>query len=298
MADPDDGAPEFERHRDLLRSVAYRVLGRVTDTDDVVQEAWLRWSNANTDEVVDPRAYLIRVTTRLSIDRLRQLKALRESYVGPWLPEPLATTQDTSEEVEVAESVSMALLIVLETLSPLERAVFVLREAFDYPYAEIAEILDREEPAVRQLARRARDHVHERRPRFEADRRTRRRVTERFLAAANSGDMDRLLGVLAPDVVLVADGGGVVRAPRRAVRGAAQVARVLRGSWAYQVPDRDIFVADLNGAPAIVVTSAGSPVAAMSVEVGDGVVHALHLVSNPDKLVGVGMSRRSGPDPS
>src|SRR5215203_6604090 len=168
-ADWSDATRVFDEHRDLLFAVAYRVLGSVTDADDVVQEAWLRWVNARPSEVADPRAFLVRVSTRLAIDRLRRVKARRESYVGPWLPEPLLTGRDVAEDAEMAESVSMAMLIVLETLSPLERAVFVLREAFAMPYADIAEVLGRKEQAVRQLARRARDHVQERRPRFEAD---------------------------------------------------------------------------------------------------------------------------------
>lgn len=271
--------------------MAYRILGGVSDADDVVQEAWVRWTKTDGDEVVDPRAYLVRVATRLAIDRLRQSKARRETYIGPWLPEPLVTATDASADTEIADEVSMAMLIVLETLSPLERAVFVLREAFGYPYAEIAEILDRGEAAVRQLARRARDHVHDRRPRFESNPSTRRRVTERFLKAANGGDMDELIDVLASEVTLVADSGGVVRAPRRPVRGARQVAQILSAAWTYPVSDRRIFLAELNGAPGVVVTSAGVPVAALSVEVADDVVQALHLVANPDKLAGLTLSQ-------
>src|ERR687884_737726 len=174
----------FDQHRDLLMAVAYRILGQVADAEDVVQEAWIRWANADTSEVSDPRAFLVRVATRLSIDRLRRVKVRRESYVGPWLPEPLLTGGGVAEHAALSESISMAMLVVLETLTPLERAVFVLREAFAMPYSEIAEILGRSEVAVRQLARRARDHVRERGHRFETDQATRQRVTERFLAAA------------------------------------------------------------------------------------------------------------------
>src|SRR5215216_6013675 len=208
-------------------AVAYRILGRVTDAEDAVQDAWLRWVNTRPSEVLDPKAFLVRVTTRLAIDRLRRVKARRESYVGPWLPEPVVTAPDVAEDVALAESVSMAMLIVLETLSPLERAVFVLREAFGMPYAEIAKILGRKEEAVRQLARRARDHVQERRPRFEADKTAQRRVTERFLEATSTGNLEALMVVLAPGVTLVADGGGRALAPRRPVRGAEKVARFL-----------------------------------------------------------------------
>src|SRR5215208_141098 len=217
----------FGEHRDLLVGVAYRILGSVTDAEDTVQEAWIRWSGVDHSEVADPLAFLVRVTTRLAIDRLRRAKVRRESYVGPWLPEPVLTGYDVAEDVALAESVSMAMLVVLETLSPLERAVFVLREAFGMPYAEIGEVVGRKEEAVRQLARRARDHVQERRSRFEADQTEQRRVTERFLEATSSGDLEALMGVLAPGVMLVADGGGRAIAPRRPVRGAQKVARFL-----------------------------------------------------------------------
>src|SRR5215212_10100290 len=219
-----DSARVFDEHRALLISVAYRILGSVTDAEDTVQEAWLRWSGVNTSDMKDPRAFLVRVTTRLAIDRLRRARTLRESYVGPWLPEPILTRQDPSEEVEMAESVSMAMLVVLETLSPLERAVFVLREAFGMPHAEIAEVLGRSEEAVRQLARRAREHVRERRTRFDADRDEQRRVTERFLEATSTGDFGALMAVLSPGVELVADGGGKALAPRRPLHGSEEVA--------------------------------------------------------------------------
>jgi RNA polymerase sigma factor (sigma-70 family) len=218
-----DGVPDavrvLEEHRGLLVGVAYRILGRVTDAEDVVQEAWLRWTGVDPSEVADPRTFLVRVTTRLAIDRLRRSKARRESYVGPWLPEPMLTDRDVAEDVALAESVSMAMLVVLETLSPLERAVFVLREAFGMPHAEIAGILDRSEAAVRQLARRARDHVRESGPRFETDQETRRRVTERFLEAAIGGDMEALMDILAPGVTLVADGGARPSAASSHTRG-------------------------------------------------------------------------------
>jgi RNA polymerase sigma factor (sigma-70 family) len=202
-----DAVGVFEEHRGLLVAVAYRILGSVTDAEDAVQEAYLRWSGVEHAEIRDPRAFLVRITTRLAIDRLRRARTRRESYVGPWLPEPVLTRQDPSEEVAMAESVSMAMLVVLETLSPLERAVFVLREAFGMPHAEIAEVLGRREDAVRQLARRAREHVHERRTRFDADHDEQRRVTERFLEATSSGDLEGLMSVLSPEVELVADSG-------------------------------------------------------------------------------------------
>src|ERR687886_2189279 len=297
---PPDKDRVFDQHRDLLMAVAYRILGQVVDAEDVVQEAWIRWANADTSEVADPRAFLVRVATRLSIDRLRRVKARRESYVGPWLPEPLLTGGDVAEHAALAESVSMAMLVVLETLSPLERAVFVLREAFGMPHSEIAEVLGRSEVAVRQLARRAREHVRERGHRFETDQTTRQRVTERFLAAATNGDLDALMEVLAPEVTLVGDGGGRALAPLRPIRGAAKVARFLVaiqrpehiarffGTTGPEVaPHLDVRIAQVNGGPGIVVTYKDTPVTILVLDVLGGVVQTIHLVANPEKLIGV-----------
>jgi RNA polymerase sigma-70 factor (ECF subfamily) len=299
-ADESDAIRIFDEHRDLLISIAYRVLGSVTDAEDTVQEAWLRWSKVDPAEISNPRAFLVRVTTRLAIDRLRRAKARRESYVGPWLPEPILTDTDVAEDVALAESVSMAMLVVLETLSPLERAVFVLREAFGMPYTEIGEVIGRKEEAVRQLARRARDHVQERRTRFEADQTEQHRVTEHFLEAASSGDLEALMGVLAPGVTLVADGGGRALAPRRPVRGAEKVARFLlavateeksarflESIGAEPLADLRVYPAQVNGGPGVVITSQGRPVSALLLDVADGAVQTIHLVANPEKLAGV-----------
>jgi RNA polymerase sigma factor (sigma-70 family) len=258
----------FDEHRNLLFAVAYRILGSVADAEDVVQEAWLRWVNAPPSEVADPRAFLVRVSSRLAIDRLRRVKARRESYVGPWLPEPVLTGHDVAEDVALAESVSMAMLIVLETLSPLERAVFVLREAFGMPHAEIAEVLGRKEAAVRQLARRAREHVRERSTRFETDQATRLRVTERFLEATTGGNLEALMGVLA-------------------IATEAQMTRFLRSIGTEPPGDVRVGLARVNGGPGIVVTSGGTPIAAIVLDALDGIVHTVHLVANPDKLLGV-----------
>ena len=297
---PSNAAHVFGEHRNLLVSVAYRVLGSVTDAEDAVQEAWLRWANVRHSEITDPRAFLVRVTTRLAIDRLRRAKIRRESYVGPWLPEPILTRQDLAEDAAMAESVSMAMLVVLETLSPLERAVFVLREAFGMPYAEIADVLGRKEEATRQLARRARDHVRERRSRFDADQNEQRRVTERFLEATSTGDLKALMAVLSPGVTLVADGGGRALAPRRPVRGADKVARFLvavaneertaqflESVGDEPAPDLRIHLAHVNGGPGVVATSGGRPITALVLEVSDGLVQTVHLVANPEKLAGV-----------
>jgi RNA polymerase sigma-70 factor (TIGR02957 family) len=296
-----DSARVFDEHRALLISVAYRILGSVTDAEDTVQEAWLRWSGVNTSDVRDPRAFLVRVTTRLAIDRLRRAKTLRESYVGPWLPEPILTGRDVAEDVALAESVSMAMLVVLETLSPLERAVFVLREAFGMSYAEIANVLGRRVEAVRQLGHRARDHVQERRSRFDADQSEQRRVTERFLEATSTGDLEGLMAVLAPEVTLVADGGGRALAPRRPIRGAEKVARFLLAIATEERMARflrsvgsepvaanlRVHVSQVNGGPGILVVSGDKPISTLVLDVSDGVVRTIHLVANPEKLAGV-----------
>jgi RNA polymerase sigma-70 factor (ECF subfamily) len=275
----------FEGQRRRLMGVSYRILGSVVDAEDVVQDAWLRWSATDVTTVKNPEAFLTTVVSRLSLDRLRTLKARREVYSGPWLPEPVATAPDAAEAIEVAESVSLALLIVLETLSPLERAVFVLREAFGYSNAEIAGILGRSESAVRQLSHRARLHVDERRPRFDADEATRRLVTERFLVACETGDPGALLGVLAPDVVLVGDGGDQAKAPRRPIVGADKVARFLLAIWAEAPPGVRVLLARVNGDPGIVAgTESGDPVGTMVLDVADGVVRTIYMVVNPDKL--------------
>jgi RNA polymerase sigma-70 factor (TIGR02957 family) len=284
-----------------LISVAYRVLGSVTDAEDAVQEAWLRWSGVDHSQINNPRAFLVRVTTRLAIDRLRRAKARRESYIGPWLPEPILTRQDISEDAAMAESISMAMLVVLETLSPLERAVFVLREAFGMPHSEITDVLGRKEEAVRQLARRAREHVRERRSRFDADQSEQRRVTERFLQATSTGDLEALMAVLSPEVTLVADGGGRALAPRRPVRGAEKVARFLLAVATEErtarflrsvgsepiVADLRVRVAPVNGGPGILVVSGDKPISTLVLDVSEGVVRSIHLVANPEKLAGV-----------
>jgi RNA polymerase sigma-70 factor (TIGR02957 family) len=279
----------FEACRGLLFSVAYRMLGTVADAEDIVQDAWLRWSGAERATVEDPKAYLVRVVTNAALDRLRSARARRESYVGPWLPEPVLTSPDVADDVELTESVSLAMLVVLETLSPLERAVFVLREVFAFSHAEIAATLDRSEASVRQVAHRARRHVTERRSRFTPDRAERRRVTEEFLSATLGGDLDRLLAVLAPDVVLVSDGGGKRLAARRPVEGAEQVARFLIGIGrrpydGVAPEDMTVELADVNGVPGVIIRGGGQVLSAMAAEVADGRVLAVHLIANPDKL--------------
>ncbi|MFD5338604.1 RNA polymerase sigma-70 factor [Streptomyces hawaiiensis] len=279
----------FEAHRPVLLGVAYRMLGRVADAEDVVQEAWLRWSGAARDDVREPRGYLVRITTRLAIDRLRQIKARGETYVGPWLPEPYATdfgdtVPDTAERAVLADSVSLAVLVVLESLSPLERAVFVLREAFGFPYADIAAMLDRGEPAVRQLSGRARKHVEERRPRYEVDPAQQRELTERFLAAAADGDLEGLMALLAPEVRLVGDSGGKARAPLRVVQTADKVGRFLVGAAQKGLPGLTVRFLELNGGPAVLILSGGKPDSVLQLDVADGRVQSVYIVRNPDKL--------------
>ncbi|MFF8033058.1 MULTISPECIES: RNA polymerase sigma factor SigJ [unclassified Streptomyces] len=279
----------FEEHRPVLLGVAYRMLGRVADAEDVVQDAWLRWSGGDRSEVREPRGYLVRVTARLAIDRLRRIKARGETYVGPWLPEPYVTdfgdtVPDAADRAVLADSVSLAVLVVLESLSPLERAVFVLREAFGYPYADIAAMLDRGEAAVRQLAGRARGHVEERRPRYEVDPVRRRELTERFLAAAAGGDLAGLMELLAPDVRLVGDSGGKSRAPLRVLESADHVGRFVIGVAGKGVPDLGVRFLELNGGPAVLVLSGREPDSVLQLDVADGRVQAVYIIRNPDKL--------------
>ncbi|MFF3291362.1 RNA polymerase sigma-70 factor [Streptomyces sp. NPDC003023] len=278
----------FEEHRPVLTGVAYRMLGRIADAEDVVQEAWLRWSAEERDGVHEPRGYLVRITTRLAIDRLRHVRSRRESYVGPWLPEPVAThfgqTPDTAEQAVLADSVSFAVMVVLESLSPLERAVFVLREAFGFPYAEIAATLEKSEPAVRQLAGRARRHVEERRHRYDVDPAECRALTERFMSAAAGGDFEGLLSLLAPDVRLVGDSGGKSKAPLRVIESADKVGRFFFAVARQSIPDADFRFVEINGAPALLVLSAGRPDSVVQIEVLDGRIQCVYIVRNPDKL--------------
>ncbi|MGW7070853.1 RNA polymerase sigma factor SigJ [Streptomyces sp. NPDC054855] len=285
----------FEEHRPVLMGVAYRMLGRVADAEDVVQDSWLRWAAADRSQVREPRGYLVRVTTRLAIDRLRHAQSRRESYVGQWLPEPLVTdfgptVPDTAERAVLADSVSIAVLVVLESLSPLERAVFVLREAFGFPFSEIALTLDRGEPAVRQLAARARKHVEEGRPRYAVDPDERRDLTERFLAAATSGDLDGLMSLLAPGVRLVGDSGGKAKAPLRVIETADKVGRFLNGAARRGVPadaELEARFLEVNGASSVLFLVDGKPHSLFQLDVVDGRITYVYIIRNPDKLVGL-----------
>jgi RNA polymerase sigma-70 factor (TIGR02957 family) len=298
-----DPLAAFEQHRRLLFTVAYQMLGSVADAEDVVQDAWLRWSATDRAEVADPRAYLVRITSRLALDRLGSARRRRESYVGPWLPEPLLTASsavagaapppDPDDAAVLGEQVSLALLVVLETLSPAERAVFVLREVFGLPAAEVAAVLGRSEAAVRQTAHRAREHVRARQPRFDTDRSTQRLATERFLAACAGGDVEALLAALAPDVVLVSDGGGRAKAALRPIVGAGKVARFLLATTAQglSIPGLHVEIAEVNGAPGVVAWVGGAPFMTISLLLVDGLVQQVLVVRNPEKLTGLPTAR-------
>ncbi|MBD5784879.1 RNA polymerase sigma-70 factor [Cellulosimicrobium terreum] len=277
----------FVAHRGLLFTVAYEMLGSAADAEDVVQESWLRWSGVDHGDVRDPRSYLVRVVTRQSLNRMRTQSRRREDYVGEWLPEPLLTSPDVAEDVELAESVSIAMLTVLETLRPAERAVFVLREVFDVPYDEIAEAVDRSPAAVRQIAHRARDHVAARRPRVDVDRTEQRVVVERFVAALSNGDVQGLMDVLAPDVVLVSDGGGVVGAARRPIVGADRISRYLVGGFGKAAGTLSLVPAWINGSPGLRIEIDGELASAVGVVVAGGRITNLYGIANPAKLAHV-----------
>jgi RNA polymerase sigma-70 factor (TIGR02957 family) len=271
----------FVAHRNLLFTVAYEMTGSAADAEDVLQETWLRWAEVHLDEVRDPRAYLVRITTRLSLNRLRTVQRQRETYVGPWLPEPLLTTPDVAEDVELADAVSVAMLHVLETLTPSERAVFVLREVFDLPYGDIAVAVEKSPAAVRQIAHRARNHVEARQPRIEVSRHERKAVVDRFLAAVGTGDIQSLMDVLAPDVVLVTDGGGRKKSALRPILGRDKVMRFIAG---VADPRAVAELRTVNGSPALAVLIEGVVDTIATFLVEDGLVTGMYAVRNPEKL--------------
>ncbi|WP_149182193.1 RNA polymerase sigma-70 factor [Streptomyces sp. TRM49041] len=280
----DPATRAFLAHRSLLFTVAYEMLGSAADAEDVLQETWLRWVKADQGQVRDQRAYLVRITARQALNRLRTMKRRREAYVGPWLPEPLLTTPDVAEDVELAESVSMALMLVLETLSPTERAVFVLREVFDAGYDEIAAAVDKSPAAVRQIAHRARRHVDSRRPRRVVSPGETEAVLESFQRALETGDPKDLLEVLAPEVVLVSDGGGVKHAALRPVAGAEKVARMFAGGIGKLEGRLTAEPTVVNGDPAFLVRLDGELDGVMAIRVEDARITGLYYVRNPEKL--------------
>ncbi|WP_187977549.1 RNA polymerase sigma-70 factor [Mycetocola sp. JXN-3] len=278
------GTEVFAEHRSLLFTIAYEITGSAVEAEDVVQESFLRWSAADRSAIENPRAYLAKIVTRQALNALRAAQRRREDYIGPWLPEPLLTTPDVADHAELGESLSFAMLVVLETLSPEERAVFVLREVFDFPYAEIAEATEKSVVAVRQISSRARAHVRARRPRFDVDTRRQRAVADRFLTALQGGDVQSLMDVLAPGAVLLSDGGGRVSAARKPVLGAENIVRFLLGIAQKPLPDMRIEPASVNGMPAVIVWSGDRVDLVALVESDRDRVSAVYLVRNPDKL--------------
>jgi RNA polymerase sigma-70 factor, ECF subfamily len=284
-ADRMDSATEaFAAHRNLLFTVAYEMLGSAADAEDVLQETWLRWAGVDLGTVRDQRAYLVRITTRQALSRLRTLRRRKESYVGPWLPEPLLTAPDVAEDVELADSVSMAMLLVLETLTPTERAVFVLREVFDLEYDEIAEAVDKSPAAVRQIAHRARAHVAARRPRGVVSPAETRAALEALQRAAETGDLQSLLDILAPDVVFLGDGGGVVQAVLAPVVGADRVARLLAVGLGRIAATASLQPVQVNGYPALILRLNGDIDTVIALRIDDGLITGLYAVRNPEKL--------------
>jgi RNA polymerase sigma-70 factor (ECF subfamily) len=282
-------ADRFTHLRPLLFTIVYEILGSATESDDVLQDSYLRWAEVDLSTVRDTKAYLAQLVTRQALNALRASARRREDYVGPWLPEPLMLDeQDPAADVVLAESVSMAMMVVLETLGPDERAVFVLREVFGFDYDEIASAVGKSTSAVRQIAHRAREHVQSRRKRFEpVDAAKSSQITEQFMAAAASGDVEALMSMLSPDVVWTADGGGKVSAARRPVVGAEKVAKVLVGlfRFAAKMPDVTIRTVFCNSAPALVIYSGDHLEGVFTVEVVDGKIANLYAMRNPDKLV-------------
>jgi RNA polymerase sigma-70 factor (TIGR02957 family) len=280
----DPATETFVSYRNLLFTVAYEMLGSAADAEDILQETWLRWVKFDVGQVRDQRAYLVRITTRLSLDRLRTMRRRREAYIGPWLPEPLLTAPDVAEDVELAESVSMALMLVLETLSPMERVVFVLRKAFDLSYDEIAAAIDKSPAAVRQIAHRARQHVDARRPREVVSPSETLAALEAFQRAVETRDLQGLLDVLAPEVVLMGDGGGVKRATLRPIIGTEKVVRYIFGGFGKPEGTLTVDPAMVNGNPALVVRLDGEIDGVMAIRVEDARITGLYYVRNPEKL--------------
>jgi RNA polymerase sigma-70 factor, ECF subfamily len=292
--EPMDAAQAFTELRPLLFSIAYRMLGSVADAEDVVQEAYVRFQRAQDagTDIESAKAYLATTTTRLAIDELRSARARRERYVGTWLPEPLITNtaSDAAQHAETADSLSMAFLVILESLSPVERAVFLLREVFDYDYREIADIVGKSEANVRQLLVRARRHIEDRRPRFEASRRQREELARRFFAAVQDGDTDALIDMLAADAVLYGDGGGKAPAAARPVFGRERVGLALT-AWSDQGRRAGITLelVEINGQPgARMLDPEGRVVSVVVLDIAEGVVQALRSITNPEKLAHLG----------
>lgn len=277
---------EFDTYRPLLFSIAYRMLGSSMDAEDMVQETFMRWYRASEDEVQSPKAYLSKVVTNLCIDYMRSARVQRETYVGPWLPEPLVTEQmpDVATTVEMAESLSTAFLLLLESLSPLERAVFLLRQIFDYDYSEIAQIVGKNEANCRQIVRRAQQHLSQRRPRFDVSAEKRQQLTHEFIRACAVGDMDGLLNLLARDVIFYGDGGGKTFAARKPIYGAEKVARMLLGIAKKTAPFLTMRLMEINGSLGLVFYLGNKPFNVMMFDTDGNQIQAVYNILNPDKL--------------
>jgi RNA polymerase sigma-70 factor (ECF subfamily) len=277
----------FDQYRSLLFSVAYRMLGSVADAEDMLQETFIRWQQAPDDDIRSPRAFLVTIISRLCINHLQSARVQREEYVGQWLPEPIVTGpgSDPLAVIRVDESLSMAFLVLLERLTPVERAVFLLREVFEYEYSDIAAVLGQSEANCRQILRRARQHVRAMRPRFKVSARKQSDLLERFLQAAGSGDLDGLVGLLADDVVLHSDGGGKAIAVPNVVHGVHGVTRGILGGLKKIVP-RDLVrrLAQINGAPGVISYLHGKPFSVLTLDVLKGRIQAIYIVTNPEKL--------------
>ncbi|QDU31720.1 ECF RNA polymerase sigma factor SigJ [Anatilimnocola aggregata] len=275
---------DFETHRPDLTRLAYRILGSRADADDVLQEAYLRWSNADVSAVRTPRAFLSTIVTRLSIDRRREIDARKETYIGPWLPEPVVESEVNRQSTDLAESVSLALMHVLETLSPVERAAYLLRKIFDYDYAEIAETLEKSETNCRQLVSRAEAHVHAERPRFTASREATRRMSERFLAACATGELTGIVQLLSDDIVIFSDGGGKATAAVRPVVGVNHVSRFLQGISRKAHANASYRHVLVNGEPGIAVFHDAALVNIIGFDLVDEQIRRIYFIRNPDKL--------------
>lgn len=281
-----DQLAEFEQYRPLLFSIAYRMLGSAMDAEDRVQDTFLRWQQVDEAEVQSPKAYLSAVVTRLCLDQLKSAQARREEYIGPWLPEPILTENmpGLTDTVELAESLSTAFLLLLETLSPVERAVFLLHEVFDYEYAEIARVVEKSEANCRQLLKRAKDHLYARRPRFTTSSAQHEQLTSQFIEACAQGDVPALLSLLAGDVVAYTDGGGLVKSARRPIYGPDRVARFIFGLLRKAPPNLTFRLARVNGQLGILNYWDGRPYNTVTLHVVDGRIQAIYIVSNPTKL--------------
>ncbi|WP_405161663.1 RNA polymerase sigma-70 factor [Nocardia sp. NBC_01499] len=282
MSEPD----AFDQFRPLLFTIAYEILGSAADAEDVLQDSYLRWRDIDAAEVEHPRAYLVQIVTRQALNQLRSLRRRREDYIGNWLPEPIRTEHDASHDVLLAESVSMAMLLVLETLGPTERAVFLLSEVFGHSLVEIADMIGKSDTTVRQIAHRAREHVQARRKRFQPDADTNRAVIERFLLAARTGAVQTLMDVLAPDVVQISDGGGHVTAARRPITGPEQVAKFIINLARNSMADTTIEFGSFNALPALLLrTGVDNRLdTVLMIEIGGDRITGLYAVRNPEKL--------------